>query len=249
MRIAALCATYKRPLLLGRAIHCFLADPYENAKLFVLDDTGGFENKDYGRWQMVSVPTRYPDLGTKRAALVDLIDSSFDAFVIRDEDDVFWPHALTCQAKALEEKPWTQPDFVYEQFGDSLGIVPAFGTGDRSIKRYFGFGGAWGYRLKEYREVGGYRPTTAVSAHLEDITIARTFFDKYGPSANSTPTPAEAFYYYERNTWKISEEGLDFWAKREGYPMPEYMTTPPVGWNGPSLYEMPVLPGVQARPF
>jgi hypothetical protein len=240
---------YKRPELLGRAIHCFLADPYPDAKLFVLDDAGMFESKDYGRWEMISVPNRYLDLGTKRSAAVAMLDSSYDAFVIRDEDDVFWPNALTCQAKALELKPWLQPDYVHEQFGDSLGIIPAFGLGNRNVKRYWGYGGAWGYRLKEYQDVGGYKPTTKDSPHLEDISLADAFFRRYGPSANSTPTPVDAHYYYERNTWKISDEGLDFWRKRAEYPMPEKMACPSIGWNGPDMYAMPVLPEIQARPF
>ena len=259
MRLGVICVTYKRPELLGRAIHCFLQQTYLNAEMIILDDAGAYRTGEWGGqltrdgsglvWSIVSKNTRYPDLGTKRAACVDMLSPGVDAIVIADDDDVVWPNALACHAKALEEKPWTQAQYVFERFGDNLGVVPAFGKGSRKEKRYFGYGGCWSFRMKEYREIGGYQPTTKESKQLEDLDIAHRFFDRYGPSANSTPTPADCFYYYNRDTWKISDEGLSFWEKRGGYPMPEKMDCPPIGWNGTDMYSLPILPGVQPRPF
>lgn len=249
MRLGVMMCTYKRPLLLGRAIHCFLQQTYDNCEAVVLDDAGQYESKDYGKWRMVSLPARYSDLGTKRAACIGMFSATVDAIVIADDDDVVFPDALACHAKALEANPWTQAEYVYERFGDSLGIVPAFGIGSRSVRRFFGYGGCWSFRMKEYREIGGYLPTTKESRYLEDIEISHRLFDRYGPSGNSTPQSSDAFYFYERDAWKISDEGLSFWAKREQYPMPEKMPCPPIGWNGPNMYELPVLPGIQPRPF
>lgn len=259
MKLGILTVTYKRPNLLGRAVHCFLSQTYHNAEMVILDDAGAYRNGDWMAkliesgsglsWRIVSQTERYPDLGTKRAACVDMFSPEVDAIVLWDDDDVFMPNALACHAKALEEKPWSQAQWVYERFGDNLGVVPAFGKGSRQEKRFFGYGGCWSFRMKEYREIGGYRPTTKESRQLEDLDIAHRFFDRYGPSANSTPTPADCFYYYNRDTWKISDEGLSFWEKRADYPMPEIMPCPPIAWNGPNMYEIPVLPGIQPRPF
>jgi len=53
VRIAAVCPTYKRPHLLGRAIHCFLQQTHPDRELVILDDAGQYPTQSGDRWRLV----------------------------------------------------------------------------------------------------------------------------------------------------------------------------------------------------
>ena len=235
MKIGVCCPTYCRPLLLGRLVHCFLQQTHDNFKLFVVDDAGQYESKDYGKWEMISLEKRFPNLGAKRQFCVDLLDSSYDGYQIADDDDAYWPHALSSVAKVLENAPWAQCRHVYETVRPGvLGITPAFGK--RPLD--WGYGGCWSYRLDAMRHLGGYLDAPGA----DDLRLARKFHARFGDSANSTEGTHPWYWYCrEPGVQKVSDEGIEFWEKREAYAC-EAVEKINVGWNGPNLYDWEVIP-------
>ena len=106
MKIAAVCPTYKRPQLLGRAIHCFLQQTHPDRELVILDDAGQYRNQAGDRWRLVSINKRYDCFGDKRNAVIDMISPDVEGIVCWDDDDVYWPHAIEAVSAALEKRPW-----------------------------------------------------------------------------------------------------------------------------------------------
>ncbi len=247
MHIAALCPTYKRPLLLGRAIHCFLEQTHPECELIVLDDAGQYESRDYGRWRMVSTTKRYDCLAVKRQVLSEMVSPGIEGILCWDDDDVYFPHAIAAVSECLENHAWAQCRLVYETEGENrLAVTPAFRRNRITGRLSWGYGGCWAYRLQEFRAVGGYDPTPSSN---DDVILANTFYARYDESGDST-SAGFPWYWYCRDPGvvKVSDQGNAFWAMRAGWPS-EQMGCPPIGWNGPDIYRYRVVPGVQNRPF
>ena len=250
MKIGCICPTYKRPELLGRAIHCFLQQTYTDSCLIVLDDAGQYKSAVHDRWMLISTPNRYNSLGGKRQAGIDMLPRECDAYMAWDDDDVYWPNAIASVVAALKLRPWAQARVVYETVGPGkLQATEAFRIyKSKPDKVTWGYGGCWGYRLAEHRMVGGYEDNPDRSSN-DDLDLARKFFDTYGISGSSTPD-SKPWYWYNRdpNVNKISTEGIHFWEKRGDIPC-EAIESPPIGWNGPNVYDYQIMDGVQPRPF
>jgi len=240
MKIACVTPTYKRPLLLGRAIHCFLQQTHTDAELVILDDAGQYHNQAGERWRLVSTGTRYPNFGAKRNAVIDLVSPDVEGILCWDDDDVYWPWAVEATSRALECRPWAQCRLCLESVGaDQFRRVHAFGRGERN----WAYGGCWAWRLDAFRTVGEYDQID----DGDDANVARKLYAKYGSSANST-ADCEPWYWYNRTPGHkhINDEGLGFWALRNSYPG-EPVERIAIGWNGPNIYQYPILPGVHPR--
>lgn len=253
MKIAAVCPTYKRPRLLGRAIHCFLQQTYKDCELVVLDDAGQYKSQKHERWRLVSVPSRFDCLAAKRQAAIEMVSPDVEGIVCWDDDDVYFPHAIECVATSLKRSPWSQCQLVYETTAPRvLAITRAMGAkrclqvGDQWLNSW-GYGGCWAYRLKEFHELKGY--SDLAPSACEDIDLAKKFYLRYGGSADST-IDGEPWYWYNRDPGisKIAKEGIDYWRKREGWEY-QQMNAPPIGWNGPDVCGFHVLNGIHPRPF
>ncbi len=134
--IAAICPTFARPQLLANAIACFLRQDYpiHRRQLLILDDAGQFTEaierdgrcrwsmatpKDKGEWDVISEPDRYSSLPAKYNALLAKADFHYpqtDAFVVWEDDDVYFPHHLSAHAKALEHGEWSKPSRVLSTY-------------------------------------------------------------------------------------------------------------------------------------
>ena len=248
MRVTAVCVTWNRPQLLGRAIHCFEAQENEDARLFVLDDAGQYNSLVFGDgWVLASVPQRYPNLGYKRNMAVEMARKWFpetEAILTWDDDDVYWPHAVASVATALEKKPWAQPRLVYEPAvqdgGEALMCVHA----DRPVGiGSLAHGGSWAWRLDLFDAAGGYPNQD----NGEDGMLAAKAEEWHGPSANSSAM-GPWYWYNRRDGEMMCDLGRDVWAIR-GRQEIKKISCPPIGWNGPDIYAMPKIPRIHERPF
>jgi glycosyltransferase involved in cell wall biosynthesis len=250
MKIGCVCPTYKRPKLLGRAIHCFLRQSWKDSYLVVLDDAGQYQPQTHQRWRLVSAPERYNSLGGKRLAGVQMLPDDCEGYLCWDDDDVYWPHAVEAVATALETHAWAQCRLVYETAGDNALAVTHALSVDPSGRnpRFWGYGGCWAYRLKEFWDVGGY-DDDAVRSCNDDLDLANKFLARYGPSGDSTAS-YWPWYWYNRDPGvnKVCDEGQSFWQTRGQFPFTK-MKKPPIGWNGDNLYNRVVLEGIHGRPF
>jgi len=206
--------------------------------MIVVDDSGLLQPQEGDRWKLVSVPQRFPNLGAKRQFGNDLL-AHCDAILTWDDDDVFWPHAISTVAAVLETAPWAQNRLCYHHRGDSLAVISMFGTRDTD----WGYGAAWAFRADALRHVGGYESLQGV----EDVPMARKMYAAFGVSANSTPsTPWHL--YNDQGPHHAQYEGPSYWRIRGELPAEEHPELV-IGWNGPNIYELPVLPGVHPRPW
>ncbi len=244
MNLLAMCITWNRPELLGRSIHAFLQQTNKNARLFVLDDAGQYSSQEHERWTLISVPDRYPSMGTKRNALLNMAIHQYPqvgGFMLWDDDDVYFPHAAQCVSDALDKKCWAQPRLALEMNEDGQRLRRVNTTGRRPND--IAYGGCWAWRLETFDQLGRFPDTN----HSEDIKVARPCQDRFGESADSSPN-GEPWYYYNRLNNSISKEGKSFYTSRgrqEINPVKEI----PIGWNGPDIFNLPIEAGIYPRPW
>ena len=185
-------------------------------------------------------------MGEKRNALLDMSLRRYPeikGFMLWDDDDVYFPHAIACVSVALDQKVWAQPRLALELNPDqqSLRRVETYKRGEQ-IDRSMCYGGCWAWRIDTFNTLGRF-PVTDTG---EDIKVAHPCFSRFGSSADSSP--GEPWYCYNRLNNSIVEEGLNFYALR-GRDKIEFVGDPPVGWNGIDVYSLPILPGVHPRPW
>ena len=247
MNVLAMCITWNRPQLLGRSLHCFLQQTDPNARMFILDDAGQYSSQEHERWSLLSTPKRYPTMGNKRNALLDMALERYpkmDGFMLWDDDDVYFPHTMECVSAALDSECWAQPRLALEMNKDNRGLrrVETFsrtGPFDKSLA----YGGCWAWRLDTFAKLGRFPGTN----HSEDLRVAWPCLAKYGPSADSSPNE-NPWYYYNRLNNTISAEGKGFYALR-GQQKIEHVDNPPIGWNGLDIFALPIEPGIYPRPW
>ena len=244
MNVLAMCITWNRPALLGRSIHAFLQQTDPNSRMFILDDAGQYRSQEHDRWTLISTSERYPTMGEKRNALLDMALLRYpeiDGFMLWDDDDVYFPNATQCVSYALESKCWAQPRHVLElsEDGQRLRRTEAFKRGEQ-MDLSLCYGGCWAWRIDTFNQLGRF----PASSDGEDTRVARPCLERFGSSADSSP--GEPWYYYNRLNNSIVEEGLDFYALR-GRDEIEFVGDPPIGWNGPDFFKLPKEPGVHVR--
>ena len=246
MNVTAVCVTWNRPEMLGRLIHCFhQQQDVPNSSLLILDDAGQYPCINSGRgWVLLSTGIRYPTLGEKRNAAVEFAAALFpqtEAIAVWDDDDVYWPHTLRSVASALAEAAWAQPRIVFESSRRGW-LNPTKTYIDESPEPVC-YGGAWAFRLAAFNDVGGYPPLN----NSEDCDIGSRFLRQHGPSGDSS-APCDPWYWYNRRPGQIAELGEEVYAIR-GRETVEWCDYPPIGWNGPNVYEFPQTKRVHPRPF
>lgn len=249
MNLLAMCITWNRPELLGRSIHCFLQQTDKNARLFVLDDAGQYQSQEHERWTLFSTDKRYPTMGQKRNVLLEMALKQYPqigGFMLWDDDDVYFPHAAKCVSRALEQKCWAQPRLALEMCDGNkeLRRVRTYANNKKvPIDKSICYGGCWAWRIDTFLSLGRFPSTN----HGEDIVVARPCLEKYGPSADSSPS-GNPWYYYNRLNNSITEEGKNFYALR-GKQKIEPVDEIPIGWNGPDIFNLPIKPGIHDRPW
>lgn len=92
--ISCIMPTYGRPAFIGESIAMFLAQDYPNKELVILNDCPGqiFRSESPGV-RIFNCNTRYPSLGEKRNAAIELAHGEFLA--VWDDDDIQLPWRLS----------------------------------------------------------------------------------------------------------------------------------------------------------
>ncbi len=209
MKISALCPTYNRPRLLGQAIAMFLAQDYPDKELIILDDAGQYGDLEGPSWRIVSTTERYPSVAAKRNALVKL--ASGDAIAVWDDDDWYFPWALSAIASALDGSQWVQPRQALEW--DAPGVLGRYWTiGRDKWKRDYCYSGSWAFR----RALLEANPYPEDCGNGEDTVLGYALWRKGIASADAVSTQYPLpFYVYSRErsgSWHASELGEGFTA-------------------------------------
>lgn len=245
MKILAMCITWNRPLLLGRSIHCFLQQTDSSGKMLILDDAGQYNSQKHENWTLVSVDKRYGSMGEKRNAVIELALKRYpniEGFMLWDDDDCYFPHTIASVSAALEIKCWAQPRLALELAKDGRSLERTETVGIHGYPRDIAYGGCWAWRIETFIELGKF----PVTNHSEDLKVSRPCQSRFGDSADSSPN--EPWYYYNRLNNSISKEGKGFYAIR-GSQKIEKVEEIPIGWNGPNIFDLPIKPGIQPRPW
>jgi len=245
MKMLAMCITWNRPQLLGRSIHCFLQQTDPNHRMVILDDAGQYESQEHETWSLFSTSQRYSSMGLKRNAVIELALKQYpdiEGFMLWDDDDCYFPHALESVSKALDKKCWAQPRLALEMTEDGESLKRVMTNNKHGKPKSIAYGGCWAWRLDTFRELGMFPDTN----HSEDNKVAHPCLARFGSSANSSPE--EPWYYYNRTNNSISAEGKDFYSQR-GSQEVEPVEELSIGWNGLDIFNLPIISGVHPRPW
>jgi hypothetical protein len=106
--ITCLCPTYRRPGCLPDAVRCFLRQDYPERHLLILNDApepidAGALDLPEGMGRVVNAAQRYPTLGHKRQALLEMAATPLVAHW--DDDDLVLPWHLSMCVAAWRENP------------------------------------------------------------------------------------------------------------------------------------------------
>lgn len=189
MRIGCICATYGRPIELGRLIEAFNRQTYASRFLTIVDDGGQYPDQPHGdRWQVVSGNRRYVSLGVKRNETAKMAYSC-DAYACCDDDDILMPWWLDSVAAALRRRHWAQPREILEFTLDGAAYTrhESYARSDPTRPAY---GAAMAFRRDAFWSVGGYPESGP-----DDTELAEKLLAKYGPSADSTKDFAPWFVH------------------------------------------------------
>lgn len=150
--IACICATYNRPVLLAEMVQCFIEQDYpkDRCELVVLDDAGQYTLPSSlpANVRLCVIPQRFRTLGEKRNATAALASPQATVYSVWDDDDLYLPHTLQFQAKALQQAEFVIPKHVY--------------TWDKpaspwTVKNTGGiFHGCWAFTRSVFEAVNGY---------------------------------------------------------------------------------------------
>ncbi len=244
MKITVLTPTFNRPQCLGRLVRCFLDQTYHDKQLVILDDACQHPATVGDRWRIVAWPCRFPTLGHKRNALLDLAGCA-QAIVYWDDDDLYLPHALSACVAALEQHPWAQSTLVYEKRGRKLVRRETFGRG-RQPPGVRGYPGTWAFR-REVLDAVAWAHTSSGA----DQTLATEIAQRFGPPGDtiseSHPEPFMVYSYPTRESPNLSRFGpgnAGYEKLGQAKVEPRMLLEIPV--DVPEL-SLPVAPGVQPR--
>jgi len=186
-------------------------------------------------------------MGEKRNACIDLALERYpeiDAFMLWDDDDVYFPHAIQCVSDALDAKCWAQPRHVFEMSKNGKELLKTeTWQRHRDPNKTLCYGGCWAWRMDTFNSLGRFPRTN----NGEDIKVAWPCLSKHGPSADSSPNKSP-WYYYNRLNNSISDEGNGFYAIRARQTI-EVVDELSIGWNGTDIYNLPVADKIHPRPW
>jgi hypothetical protein len=184
--VTCLCPTYGRAGLLRDAVACFLRQDYPGeASLLVLNDAPAPIVIEADRATVLNSPRRFPTLGHKRQALLEMAGTPLVAHW--DDDDVYLPWHLTSVAAALLAHPWAccaKPETAW------YGVGPA-GRWELHGVRANNFEGQMVFDRARALELGGYAPLDSGQA----LALLRAF-QAAGELHTWTPPPHELSYIY-----------------------------------------------------
>ncbi len=241
MKITVLTPTFNRPKCLGRLIHCFQMQDHEDRELVILDDARQYPATVGDRWQIVPWPVRFPTLGHKRNALLDLAGRT-DAIAYWDDDDWFLPHALSACVAALQHHAWVQSSLVYEQEGDKLVRRETFDRRNPGVK---GYPGGWAYRRCVLDAVAW--PHTS---NGEDQLLAGAITERFGPAGDALTEVINPFMVYSyptgesRNLSRLGPGNTGYEKLADVKVEPQMLLDISCDVD---FAAMPVAPGVQPR--
>jgi len=113
--------TYGRPAYVNESVAMFLAQDYPAKELIVLNDCVGqtFSGGLPGV-RIVNVQRRYPTLGEKRNAAIELAEGSIIA--VWDDDDVYLPWRLSFSVREMQERntPFYRPAEFWAYWGKTV---------------------------------------------------------------------------------------------------------------------------------
>lgn len=188
LKIACLCPTYGRPVMVQNTIALFLAQthPAECRKLFILDDGGQYEQIPGKHVQLRSQDERLPSLPAKYAALTDMAESwEPDVYALWDDDDIYLPRHLERISAALQmsRSKWAHPSLVLSTYPGH--VVPEQ-TGGR-------FWAAAAMRWEAWNKIGGVPNTLAGDFDQQFLGLAHRY---YGPAVSPVLQPNEATFVF-----------------------------------------------------
>jgi len=195
LKITAVCCTFNRPQFLPYALWMFQQQDYPNKELLILDDAGQYDDQQGENWRLVSRKERFRSLGAKRNAAIALTSHDTDAIAIWDDDDLYYPWALSAHARAFERSVWSRPKLIWDtslewRMPAILAEAVAIKQGDW-IQAYHG---SWAYKKKEFLDLeGGYDERFAGD---RDTNWVRAMTDKHGLSADPLSDGTKPFYVY-----------------------------------------------------
>lgn len=249
MKIAAVCVTWNRPELLGRLVGCFEAQDYPDRELLILDDAGQYGDRRGDRWRLISIPHRWKTLGQKRNAAIGLTSSDVDAYAVWDDDDCYFPFALSACVRALGHVacPWMQSRVICEQ---ENGRLRQYRTADRR-GCWPAYHSGWAYRRDVFEVLKGYPHD---ESNGEDWLFQKEMKAAHGDSADCIcPEYPRPFLVYSRRTSGTRHLSM-IGRKHSGYE--KFGSEPIEPWPGPlpirypsDVLDLPVEPEVRPRPW
>lgn len=241
--IGCVCPTYKRPELLQEAIYAFSIQTYSRRHLIIVDDAGQIPFQREDNWNIITTVKRFPNLGAKRHFGITQLPRECTAVSCLDDDDIFLPIAVSSIAESLTKSHWSLSKIVYEiNDQNQLFAVDAWNPGGTVPWYYLG---SMAFTLEAYQAVGGYLNQPGP----DDLPLANKLHALFGPPADSSAI--KPWYIYRRNTGSphVSDEGNDtFYDVRSAYPCKQ-ITKLTIGWNQTNFCNLPILPGIHARPW
>lgn len=199
MRIACLCPTYCRPKCLPSAVWQFLRQelpPGVEARLFVLDDAGQYDDRFDKRVAIYSTPLRAETFGHKYNRLASIAtDWQPDVFAVWEDDDVYMSRHLAAHAEQFRRgAAWSIPQKKLTDYHRRPGVpVTELTLADLRVeKRETPWcHGSWAYSRELFERVGGYPEQNGGF----DLAFGARCQAAAGIAANASATIAPQYLY------------------------------------------------------
>lgn len=207
MHVCAVCVTHNRPHLLPFLLWCFQRQTHRDKSMLIFDDHGQYAADQSGRgWLLLSVDKPVPTLGGKRRKAVELADQHFmpDVFAIWDDDEYYFPHALSSLAAAADRGAWLRPSTVwqYDRGLRRLTCHRTYGAPDRADRAYQS---GWGLR-RDLLDAGLLWPD---ESYTEDRALARKLLAAGVPEADPLDRGTLPYLLYDpyQSPDRLSRQG------------------------------------------
>lgn len=118
--VSCVMPTFGRPAYVNESVAMFLAQDYPAKELIVLNDCAGQTYcGDLPGVRIVNAPRRYPTLGEKRNAAIELAEGPIVA--VWDDDDVYLPWRLSFSVRQMQQwnTPFYRPAEFWAYWGDA----------------------------------------------------------------------------------------------------------------------------------
>ncbi len=227
LKITAVCCTHNRPQFLPYALWMFQQQTYPNKELLIFDDAVQYDDQQGENWRLVSHKKRFRSLGHKRNVAIGLSALDTDAVAVWDDDDLYYPWALSVHARALDRAVWSRPSLVWDTSLEWRVPTILAETVARDQANWIqAYHGSWAYKKKEFLELGGYDEDYAGD---RDTNWVRPMVERHGLSADPLAEGSDPFYVYcywhppvrfndtptANEVFELSQADKDRWGKPE----------------------------------